>query len=68
MVTTDPSIGGNDGSTITNRINQTAKVNFESGKAYTLNLVLGMTSIKVSVDMNPWDEQANTPVDVPKNS
>ena len=67
VVTTDPADGNPDSNTITNRINNTAKINFESGKAYTLNLVLGMTSVKLNVDIKDWQEQTETKVDLPLN-
>lgn len=41
---------------------------FEAGKAYTLNLVLGMTSVKVSATVADWDATTpGTQVDLPIN-
>ena len=41
---------------------------FEAGKAYTLNLVLGMTSVKVSATVADWgDTTPGTQVDLPIN-
>lgn len=40
---------------------------FEAGKAYTLNLVLGMTSVKVTATMAGWDTGSSTQVDLPIN-
>lgn len=67
VITTDPS--GSDHSTITNKIHQTvSELAFKSGKAYTFHLVLGMTSVKVTGDVQVWDEQTEQKVDVPENS
>lgn len=40
---------------------------FEAGKAYTLNLVLGMTSVKVTATMADWTNGSSTQVDLPIN-
>lgn len=42
---------------------------FEAGKAYTLNLVLGMTSVKVSATVSDWttEDGSTTQVDLPIN-
>ena len=41
---------------------------FEAGKAYTLNLVLGMTSVKVTATVAGWtDDGSSTQVDLPIN-
>lgn len=41
---------------------------FEAGKAYTLNLVLGMTSVKVTATVAGWTEDgSSTQVDLPIN-
>lgn len=41
---------------------------FEAGKAYTLNLVLGMTSVKVTATVAGWtDDSSTTQVDLPIN-
>lgn len=40
---------------------------FEAGKAYTLNLVLGMTSVKVTATVADWDTGSSTQVDLPIN-
>lgn len=51
-----------DNSTVTNTITSTEalKVNFEQGKAYNFNLILGMTSVKFDAEVAVWDE---TPAD-----
>ena len=38
------------------------QVDFESGKAYTLNLQLGMTSAKISASVEPWYNSESNPV------
>lgn len=40
---------------------------FEAGKAYTLNLVLGMTSVKVTATVAGWTDDSSTQVDLPIN-
>ena len=37
----------------------------EAGKAYTLNLVLGMTSVKVTATVADWTDGTSTQVDLP---
>ena len=41
---------------------------FEAGKAYTLNLVLGMTSVKVTATVADWTNGSSTQVDLPINA
>lgn len=66
VITTDSNVGGT--STVTNHITKPIYINFESGKAYTLNLQLGMTSVKVTADVDAWSEQTGTSVDLPQNT
>lgn len=40
---------------------------FEAGKTYTLNLVLGMTSVKVTATVADWADGSSTQVDLPIN-
>ena len=75
VITIDQNIG-NDSNTydglkskVTNHISTQVKgINFQSGKAYTLNLQLGMTSVKVTADVDAWSEQTGTDVDLPQNT
>lgn len=75
VITIDTNIG-NDSNTyeglkskITNHIStKVSGINFQSGKAYTLNLQLGMTSVKVDADVDPWSEVGGTAVDLPQNT
>lgn len=55
-------------STITNNITNTVKLNFQAGNWYTLNLVLGMTSVKVEATETDWTVIAGSNVDVPVNT
>ena len=52
---------------ITKSISATDGLKFEAGKAYTLNLVLGMTSVKVSATVADWTDATSTQVDLPIN-
>lgn len=69
--TDDPNLS--DGYTrvenvITKSISATDGLKFEAGKAYTLNLVLGMTSVKVTATVAGWtDDGSTTQVDLPIN-
>jgi hypothetical protein len=40
---------------------------FEAGKAYTIRIILGLTSVKLEADVEPWDVLTVTDVDLPKN-
>ena len=53
---------------ITKSISATDGLKFEAGKAYTLNLVLGMTSVKVTATVADWDTGSSTQVDLPINA
>ena len=59
-----------DNSTITNRINTPiSSISFANGKAYSLKLSLGMTSVKVEAEVDEWpDPEEETLVDLPKNT
>lgn len=65
------SDGVTHGSTIENRIYKTNVFPsaIEAGKAYTLNLHLGMTSVKFDADVTEWDATtAASDTDLPHNS
>ncbi len=58
-------------SKITNYISKKVELpnnKLEAGKAYTLNLVLGMTTVKLSTDITDWDTKTNVNVDLPANN
>ncbi len=66
--TTDTNVGNN--SKITNYISKEVNLEkLEAGKAYTLNLVLGMTTVKLSTDITDWDPSTeDVDVDLPENT
>jgi len=66
-VTTEDSNLEGEKSEITNYISKSIPINFEAGKAYTLNLVLGMTSVKVVANVDGWEIQPSVDVDLPEN-
>lgn len=37
---------------------------FEQGKAYTINLTIGLTPIEFDADVTPWDPAAGTSIDI----
>lgn len=68
--TDDPNLAGGYTrveNVITKSISATDGLKFEAGKAYTLNLVLGMTSVKVTATVADWDTGSSTQVDLPIN-
>ena len=55
-------------SSVNNRITKViGGINFESGKAYTLNLVLGMNSVDITATVADWGAGTNHTVDLPIN-
>lgn len=55
-------------SSVNNRITKVISgINFQSGKAYTLNLVLGMNSVDINATVADWGAGANHTVDLPIN-
>ena len=68
VTTTDANLNGGY-SRIENVITKTfaTPLALENNKAYTLNLQLGMTSVKVAAAVSGWDEQEATIVDLPAN-
>lgn len=55
VLDTDSSAAGNQPLTI------------EKGKQYGLNLLLGLTSIELTAEVEDWDVESTTNVDLPKN-
>ena len=54
---------------LTNKVTtKNVQVNFQSGKAYTLNLQLGMTSAKISATAEDWGTPSDTSVNNPANN
>ena len=67
----DTSDGVNDSFTITNKITKTIdEIDFVAGKAYTLNLVLGMSTVDLTASVAPWENGTpkETTVDLPINT
>ena len=56
------------GSLVTNVIPIELTQDFEAGKAYTYNIILGMTSVKVNTNVTPWDEQEAKDVEATENT
>lgn len=76
VITKDTNLGNEENaeysalkSKITNHIStQVSNINFQSGKAYTLNLQLGMTSVKVTANVDGWGDATGTEVNLPINT
>ena len=49
-------------------ITKKVQVAFESGKAYNLKLILGLTSVKLDAEVANWVVGSTTDVDLPKNN
>ncbi len=68
-VATTDTITENNNSTITNYISKEVDLEkLEAGKAYTLNLVLGMTTVKLLTTIDTWEDQSEVNVDLPANN
>lgn len=61
---------GNNDNIVHNKITtKGVKIDFQSGKAYTINLQLGMTSVKVGAGVEVWTpETPETPANNPENT
>lgn len=60
--------GQDDNSTVYNKITKVLdKVNFEQGKSYTFNLVLGMSTVELTAEVEDWGANTETNVDLPQN-
>ena len=60
--------GSVDGSRIENVITKTIPVNLQNNKAYTLKLILGMTSVKLDAEVADWEVDGDTDVNLPRNN
>jgi len=68
VVTTDTANPANS-SDITHTVTKPIGAVFESGKAYTLNLLIGLKSVELESVMTDWDEiTPATQIDVPANT
>lgn len=45
--------------TMTSKVSKQLKKNFEQGKAYTINLTIGLTPIEFEADVTPWADGDN---------
>ncbi|MBO7067151.1 MAG: hypothetical protein J6W52_00485 [Bacteroidaceae bacterium] len=66
VITKDTSLDG-DYSNVTNNITKKVTLDFNNGKAYTLKLILGLTSVKLDAEVKTWEVQGATDVDLPQN-
>ena len=56
------------GSTVTNVITKTIdNFTFEAGKEYTINMHLGMNSVKIAATVSDWEGTTTNPIDLPSN-
>ena len=67
VITEDAALNGGY-STVQNNVTKTVYLDFDNGKAYTLKLILGVTSVKLDAEVKPWEVLGATPVDLPKNN
>ncbi len=66
VVTTDAWLKEGN-STITNNITKKASIKLEQGKAYTIALQLGMTTVKLAASVTDWTDGAADPIWLPIN-
>ena len=66
------SDGATKGSSIENRIRQAVsfgdETTIKAGKSYTINLHLGLNSVKLDAEVTPWLEEPAQHVDLPLNT
>ena len=55
-------------STVTNNITKKASIQLEQGKAYTIALQLGMTTVKIAASVTDWTDGAADPIWLPINN
>lgn len=67
VITKDDALDGGY-STVQNNVTKKIGLDFDNGKAYTLKLILGVTSVKLDAEVKPWEIQGATPVDLPRNN
>ena len=49
---------------MTNKVYKQLKQEFEQGKAYTINLTIGLTPIEFDAEVTGWDPVNGTPIDI----
>ena len=57
--------GGSAQPTVSYKVFQQLQNDFEQGKAYTINLTIGLTPIEFNADVTGWDPITGTPIDTP---
>jgi hypothetical protein len=67
VITKDDALVGGY-SKVQNNVTKKIGLDFDNGKAYTLKLILGLTSVKLDAEVKPWEIQGATPVDLPRNN
>lgn len=68
VVTTDAALeGGKYENVNTITCDLSSLTGLEAGKAYTFNIKLGMTTVKVDADVTAWGTNTEIDVDAPKN-
>jgi len=65
VITTDGKLDGGK-STVNNIISKTTSIQFLPGKAYTINIVLGLTSVDFTATVTDWVDEG-IDVDLPMN-
>ena len=53
--------------TVSYNVSKQLKNNFLQGKAYTINLTIGLTPIEFDADVTGWDPITGTPIEIPLN-
>ena len=53
--------------TVSYKVSQQLSYDFEQGKAYTINLTIGLTPIEFDADVTGWDPITGTPIEIPLN-
>jgi len=68
VITTDSKLNGGS-VTVNNELTSTGELTIQGGKKYKLILVLGLTSVKLDVEVEDWptDFDDDAEVDLPKN-
>ena len=59
--------GGTAKPTVSYKVSQQLQYDFLQGKAYTINLTIGLTPIEFDADVTGWDPITGTPIEIPLN-
>lgn len=68
VTTTDSSLTGGKSEIVNKITTPVSAIKFEANKSYTLNLVLGMTSVKIDANVKDWEKGDSKTVDLPANN